>query len=300
MQQRRKAGPRYRREPASRHFCAFSRNTTRPMVAQRCARIRPHLSSADDNFYSTSWLAARAYAATNLLDEMRRPSTCLIGASHSERTPFSGVTRLRLGHGIDLDANTEQSRFPAGLVPAPYVRHASFDDAVERISSRLAESFAEITSAFPGRTSAALSGGFDSRLIVASLLANGERPRLFVYGADESEDVRIARQIAGGECVPLRCFDKTRMNAALPACEVEDLTRNALFFDGLPTRRRRRPGADRLTRLEQNADGFIRSTAAAVRSFATSSICPTSFPSDRPGPHVLPRLRRRAFRGPAH
>lgn len=213
--------------------------------------------SADANFYSTSWLAARAYAATNVLDEEAATEYVLIGASHSERTPFSGVTRLRLGHGIDLDANTEQSRFPAGLVPAPYVRHASFDDAVERISSRLAESFDEITSAFPGRTSAALSGGFDSRLIVASLLANGERPRLFVYGADESEDVRIARQIAAGENVPMRCFDKTKMNAALPACEVEDLARNALFFDGLPTDGVDDPGADRLTRLEQNADGFI-------------------------------------------
>ncbi len=163
-------------------------------------------------------------------------------ASHSERTPFSGVTRLRLGHGIDLDANTEQSRFPAGLVPAPYVRHASFDDAVERISSRLAESFAEITSAFPGRTSAALSGGFDSRLIVASLLANGERPRLFVYGADESEDVRIGAPDRRWRVRALALFrqDADERRLARVRGGRPDAQRTVLRRP--PHRRRRRPG----------------------------------------------------------
>jgi len=213
--------------------------------------------SADSRFHSTSWLAVRAYAAATEIDEAAAAEYVLLGASHSDRTPARGVTRLSLGHGIDLNARRDRARFPDGIVPAPGVRHASFDDAILTIGTQLASAFREIAQAFPGRTSAALSGGFDSRLIVAALLAESERPRLFVYGPDASDDVRIARQIASAESIPLRCVDKTVLNAPLPEPEVADLARNALFFDGLPNDGVDDRGADRLTRLEQNADGFI-------------------------------------------
>lgn len=213
--------------------------------------------SADMRFHCTSWLAARAYAATNEIDEAAAAEYVLLGATHSERTPALGVTRLPLGAAFDLDECNEFSRFRTGLVPGPGVRHASLDEASEAIGAQLETSFGEITQAFSGRTSAALSGGFDSRLIVASLLANGEQPRLFVYGPEASDDVRIAREVARGEGVALRCIDKSVMEASLPECDMEDLARNALFFDGLPNDGINDRGVDRLTRLEQNADGFI-------------------------------------------
>lgn len=213
--------------------------------------------SADRRFFGTSWLAARAYASATELDEAAAVEYVLLGASHSERTPALGVTRLPLGFRLDLNARREESRFPEGLVPVPAPRYASFEDALDRIGAQLDTSFGEITAAFPGRTSAALSGGFDSRLIVAALLAKGERPRLFVYGPDRSDDVRIAHEIARGENIPLRWVDKAAISATLPECGVEDLARNALFFDGLPNDGIDDRGADRLTRLEQNAEGFI-------------------------------------------
>ncbi len=213
--------------------------------------------SPDARFHCTSWLAARAYAAANEIDEAAAAEYVLLGASHSDRTPARGVTRLPLGIGFDLDERSDFNRFPMGLVHGPGVRYASFDEAGEAIGTQLEASFREITNAFPGRTSAALSGGFDSRLIVASLLANGEQPRLFVYGPETSDDVRIAREIAHGENIALRCIDKSVMAASLPECDVEDLARNALFFDGLPNDGIDDRGVDRLTRLEQNADGFI-------------------------------------------
>lgn len=213
--------------------------------------------SADGRHFGTSWLAARAYAAATELDEAAAVEYVLLGASHSERTPVLGVTRLPLGFRADLDTGRDEARFPQGLVPASAARYSSFEDALDRIGGELDTRFEEITTAFPGRTSAALSGGFDSRLIVAALMAKGERPRLFVYGPDCSEDVRIARAIARGEDISLRWIDKATMSASLPECGVEDLVRNALFFDGLPNDGIDDRGVDRLTRLEQNADGFI-------------------------------------------
>ncbi|HRO60521.1 MAG TPA: hypothetical protein PK177_15375, partial [Burkholderiaceae bacterium] len=91
----------------------------------------------------------------------------------------------------------------------------------------------------------------------AALLEQGERPRLFVYGDEQSEDVPIARAIAQGEGISLNVVDKGAMNRGFAQPGLEDLMRNALFFDGLPNDGIDDPGADRQTRLEQSAGGFI-------------------------------------------
>lgn len=43
-----------------------------------------------------------------------------------------------------------------------------------------------------------LSGGFDSRVILSSLLSQGIRPHLITMGSEESSDVKVARRIAKG------------------------------------------------------------------------------------------------------
>jgi asparagine synthase (glutamine-hydrolysing) len=133
----------------------------------------------------------------------------------------------------------------------------SIDEAAEWVAGYLGVVFAEIAAAFPGRISAALSGGFDSRLIVAGLLSRGERPRLFVYGGPNSVDVSIARQVARGEGLCLDEIDKVAINRQLPALNLDGLVESALFFDGLPNDGIDDPGADRSTRLAQNAEHRI-------------------------------------------
>lgn len=218
--------------------------------------VRIH-RSADSAFYCTSWLATRAWTGTTEIDEAATVEYVLVGASHSNATPARNVARVALGHGVDLRTQREFARFPDGLVDTARPKFASFDEALASIDAQLHVAFSEIAGSFPGRTSAALSGGFDSRLIVASLLAEGERPSLFVYGADDFPDVRIARTIARTESIGLRVVDKAARNATLPECNLADLVSNALFFDGLPTDGIDDRGVDRATRLEQHEGGRI-------------------------------------------
>lgn len=213
--------------------------------------VRIH-RSADSAFYCTSWLAARAWAGTAEIDEAATLEYVLVGASHSNATPARNVARVALGNGVDLQTQCEFTRFPDGLVSPAVKKFVSFDEALSSIDAQLRRAFAEITGSFRGRTSAALSGGFDSRLIVAALLAEGERPNLFVYGADDFPDVVIARAIARAESIDLRVVDKVARSATLPECSVADLVSNALFFDGLPTDGIDDRGIDRATRLEQH------------------------------------------------
>ena len=82
------------------------------------------------------------------------------------------------------------------------------EEAVEQLSAILSPYFATIASLFGSRVSCALSGGYDSRLLVAFLRAAGVSPLLTVYGSQEEEDIRLALAIAEGEGLVLDVVDK--------------------------------------------------------------------------------------------
>ena len=65
-----------------------------------------------------------------------------------------------------------------------------------------------LSSAFGDRISTALSGGYDSRLMLALLRACGVAPYVYVYGYEDDCDVQVARSIAAGEGFALVHTDK--------------------------------------------------------------------------------------------
>jgi len=238
------------------NFALFLHKDTRSWLMNDALGFVRIYSSHDGCFYSTSWLTALAYEGQAELDEVAAIEYVLLGASYSDRTVARGISTLPLGHALDLTTRRTWPRFPAGILTGAQTFN-SFDNAVATIGAYLQTIFSEIATAFPGRVNAALSGGFDSRLIVAGLLACGERPKLFVYGDSASEDVTIAREIAQTEGIALSVINKNALNQELPLPDVEGLIRSALFFDGLPNDGIYDPGADQRTRLEQTADGHL-------------------------------------------
>lgn len=238
------------------NFALFLHKGSRAWLLNDALGFARLYASADGRFYSTSWLAARAYTGDTEIDEAAAIEYVLQGAPHSERTVARSVAKLAIGHALALNERRPIPRFPMGLwacAPA----FGTIDAAVSALDGHLRTVFAEIVSTFPGRVSAALSGGFDSRLIVAGLLACGERPALFVYGGQGSEDVPIADEVARGEGMSIRAVDKDALNRGLPEPGIEDLVRCALFFDGLPNDGIDDRGADRDTRIEQSAGGAL-------------------------------------------
>ena len=217
--------------------------------------VRIH-AGADRYFYSTSWLASCAYAGQVEIDEDAAIEYVLLGASHSDASVARGITTLPLGSAYDLTHRSTEVRLrPVDWCGTPPPTH--FDEAVEKISDYLKTTSCGLAAAFPGHVRAALSGGFDSRLIVAGLLACGSRPELFVYGSPDSSDVPIAQEAARTVSLPLQHVDKQALGQGLPEPDLECLVDNALFFDGLPNDGIHDPGTDRQTRLVQTADGSI-------------------------------------------
>jgi asparagine synthase (glutamine-hydrolysing) len=213
-------------------------------------------ASSDARFYSSSWLAARSYVGNSDIDESAAVEYVLLGAVHSNRSVAVGVSMLPLGCGVELGARRTWQRFPKG-VGSGGQRFSGPDAAIEAVASRFRDVFDEAAAAFPRMTVCALSGGFDSRLIVAGLVSSGERPRLFVYGNEVSQDVSIARAIAKSESLDLSVIDKDGLNQGRRTADLECLVANALFFDGLPNDGILDAGADRETRLAQSAGGTI-------------------------------------------
>lgn len=237
------------------NFALFLRTRDQCLLVNDALGLVRLYVSPDGFFYSTSWLATCAYTSPVELDEAAAAEYVLLGASHSDRTVARGVATLSLGHAFDLVRGRKRARLSnrvwGGQVPR------SFDAAVDEIRGYLQVVFKEIVAAFPDHTRAALSGGFDSRLIVAGLLANGNRPDLFVYGGAGSEDIPVARTVADSVGIPVHVIDKSVLNRQAPAPDIEHLVDSALFFDGLPNDGVHDPGADRQTRLEQNAGGRV-------------------------------------------
>lgn len=213
-------------------------------------------ASPDGLFYSTSWLATCAYIGHVELDMAAAVEYVLTGAAHSDRTLALGITTLPLASMFNLAEKCVLAR-PRTWSDVHNDAPATLDTAVAEISTHLRDVFTEVAAVFPARTRMALSGGFDSRLILAGLLEAGARPELFVYGNTTSDDVLIARAVADSIGEPLEVIDKDLLSRARPPTDLDRLVANALFFDGLPNDGIHDSGADEQTRLSQTAGGYL-------------------------------------------
>jgi asparagine synthase (glutamine-hydrolysing) len=79
-----------------------------------------------------------------------------------------------------------------------------------------------------------LSGGLDSRLLLAALRAADCRPRVYVYGPSASQDVRIARQIGRAEGFDVEWIEKERYRRIEPDEFPDQVARNFQENDALP------------------------------------------------------------------
>jgi len=98
----------------------------------------------------------------------------------------------------------------------------------------LTQAVADHVRAFGNAIHCPLSGGLDSRLLLAAFRASGATPYVYVYGPAISEDVQIARAIAAAEGFAIEWIDKEA--APLPPDAFADqVTANFAGFDALPT-----------------------------------------------------------------
>jgi hypothetical protein len=107
-----------------------------------------------------------------------------------------------------------------------------FETTIARTLEILDRYFSSVAGSFGDAVNCALTGGYDSRLILALLRRHGVRPRLYLYGSAAGEDVRLAHAIAKGENLPLDVVDKTQRPVWRPDEFAAIAHQNFLSADG--------------------------------------------------------------------
>lgn len=210
----------------------------------------------DGCVHSTSLLLCRHLLRHPTVDRLRAQEYVLLGSTHALQTPIAGVRVLEPTHILELCSGKATELYPPQAWRIPFGLKSP-EDAVDTLSAMIAAEFGNMCKAVGEPIGMALSGGFDSRLILAALDHQHVVPKLYVYGAPAMDDVRIAVAKAAELGLPIECVDKQRANAELPALTLRHLRDNMAFFDGLPIDGIFDRGTDQATRLRQVQGGML-------------------------------------------
>jgi asparagine synthase (glutamine-hydrolysing) len=153
------------------------------------------------------------------------------GAVYGSDTLARGVRRLNPAYVHDLHPwprRAAAKSFPFDPASLP----ASFDAQVDAANAELVAYFRALRAAFGERLLLGLSGGYDSRLLLAAALQAGAAPRLFVGGPAGAADVRLARQVAAQAGLPLAHLDSAALPATPPEGFAAAVRRKLEHYDG--------------------------------------------------------------------
>lgn len=159
---------------------------------------------------SNSFLASACASPTRTLRKQEILEYVQLGATFG---PETLLQEIRL-----LDANSEiliagrERRLSRARNPwngsSLSGREISLEDRISHALSTCDEYYDQIARNFRVTTTAALSGGYDSRLNLALMQRHRIQPRLFVYGSDQDADVQIAKTICRSEGLEIQHVDR--------------------------------------------------------------------------------------------
>jgi len=124
------------------------------------------------------------------------------------------------------------SNTPQQIAVDDFRNTVSFDEAVTVVSRSLINYFELLKSAFDNKVASSLSGGYDTRLMLALTRKAGISPYFFVYGDRDSIDVDIAKAIARGEKFEIDHIDKSKYPKVAKESFYEMIEKNFFLFDG--------------------------------------------------------------------
>lgn len=191
----------------------------------------PVYTSGDFSVISSSYLALCTLIEDLSISHQEFFEYLFNGYFYSEKTIFKEINILNEGMIIKIIPDVQKKKWKNKA--SDYELSDDFDIAVEDVSADLLRYFEEISNAFPDRIRTAISGGYDTRLMLACLLRLGIHPQVYVNGTPNSKDIQCAEEISKGENLPLeiihfyKWFDEIKNNYE------EKIEERFFFFDGL-------------------------------------------------------------------
>lgn len=212
---------------------------------------------AGPDAFSNSFLALLATQTRPHFDTSGVYDFALNGALHCGQTLISGCRHAPAGRMVTLGDQVGESELWSLVPPEPELRDIGTADAVAMCLEPLRAAIGDLVAATGGKLRLSLSGGFDSRLLLALMLEAGARPELFVYGSRGDGDVEAALAIARTLGLDIRHIDKSTAGGPLVADMPSILERNLVMFDGWKNHGLFDNGNDRIDRQTRHEGGFI-------------------------------------------
>jgi hypothetical protein len=211
--------------------------------------------NATGTIWSSSFLAVASTVSVRRFDTQGVYEYIFMEMPHGGTTVIEDVQLHDCRQVAHVRKSLQLETVQASQPPIGGVR--SIASMTDECIAILRSSFRSFADAFSNRIDSGLSGGYDSRLILASLLAVGARPRLHVYGAANSRDVQVAKQLAARANVEIHHLDKVKQ--VHPT--LEEYRAKAIewlnAFDGYPADGIMGNGQDIESRMQRVANGAV-------------------------------------------
>lgn len=213
------------------HFAAVVRSGGRTVLLTDFFAAYQVFGDADARVFSTSLLAAARTLPAVRFDAQGVYEYAFNVVAVGDDTVFEGIKTVAPDTIVELTADGVTLHRVAK--PLPVTQELPLAERIERARRPLEAIVSAHVGAFGSNVHCPLSGGLDSRLVVAALHAAGSRPNLYVYGPKDSADVRIAQAIGAAEGFAVEWVDKEEA-ALAPDQFPEAVEANFHENDGLP------------------------------------------------------------------
>ncbi|WP_417460665.1 hypothetical protein [Kordiimonas sp.] len=186
-------------------------------------------SDTDGSFASAGFLEASLLKDSLSFNAQGVYEYAFTGFVLGEATFVNEITAVMPHHLLAWQGGAFKPIEKPTPIKATQRNNASFDDMLELQLTALRARFSKFATLPPDAVTSSVSGGFDSRLMIALLKEAGLRPNLFVYGADDDEDVPPSKALADYFGLPLNHVDRGTFTPPEHLPTVEDVL---YYFDG--------------------------------------------------------------------
>lgn len=170
--------------------------------------------------------------------------------NYGESTPFHEIRMADSFSTFEFEAHGIKN-ISKGLSVKFDLTSRSYDDLIDEHASLLQAQMKNVISSYGPKIATALSGGYDSRLMLSLAMNENITPNVYVYGSDASPDVSVAKQIATAEAFDINHINKAKFPKPDPDKYAEIVRDNFYALDGYPNEGIFDFGANMQTRRER-------------------------------------------------
>lgn len=216
--------------------------------------------SSDNMVFSTSFLAIAKSLKTKTPSTQEIYEYIIRGGMYGDKTILKEICLIPRSKAICINGDCKDEKLEYTYKRLPF--YNDYDKMLEYVSDEYIKTFEVIKSNFNSKITTALSGGYDTRLMLALFKKNKMQPDLYVYGNKNSLDVKVAKRIAEGEKIDLEHIDRSIFAKVTSDNYGEVVSDNFYYFDGLNTGGIFDDGVDVISRKMRSSEDLLQINGA--------------------------------------